>query len=63
MNEVHLLQRLKFGGGIQRGSLFGGLFLEVGIGLGPGLVLGPCRSRIPGLHSLYIRSFSIIDGP
>lgn len=62
MSGERLLQRPRFVGVIQQGLLCGGLFPGVGTVLGLGLVLGSCKSQILGLHSLCIRSFSIIDG-
>lgn len=61
MSEGRLRLKLALELGIQRGQLFGGLLLVVGIGRGPGLVLGPCTSQTRGLRSLCIHNFSIID--
>lgn len=55
-------QKLGYGWGNSGGLLCGGLFLKVEIGQGQGLVLKLYKSRSLDLHSLYIHSFSIIDG-
>ena len=59
----HLQLILELEWGILLELLSGDLFLVGGIGLGLSLVLESYMSRRRGLHSLCIRSFSIIDVP
>lgn len=61
MSVKHLLRTLGHEQVTLWGLLFDGLFLvdEIGRGLSLGFEL--CKSRSLDLHSLYIRSFSIID--
>lgn len=60
MNEGRLQMRLVFELLFLWVTLLGYLLLEAVIHLVLGLMWGSCRSQRLGLHSLCIRSFSII---
>jgi len=61
MSEGRLQRKLASEPGTQSGLLFESLCQGVESGQGEGLQYGLCRSRILGLHSLYIHKFSITD--
>ena len=63
MSVGRLLPKLGCESGIRLAPLFGGQSQVGGIDRELNLVWEACRSQIQGLHSLYIRSFSIIGGP
>lgn len=62
MSVEHLLLKLRFELGILLESQLGDLLLTGENFLDLDHVLGLYKSRIAGFRSLYIHSFSIIDG-